>query len=195
LTQCELVSIHNLGFTDNFRGLVNITRGINPLVNKLPFMELRSIRLFFRLKDEKFKEIAELVMAIDEGNYEKLIQFIRNIVSSNKIRFAYDLVSNMEQAFNYSKLITDNWLIKRKAEDIQFDLITLKRTLLKEIMNDKESDKSAYSIIQEILRKLENSRRTGEILKAFGTNENDLMKDFTTEIKGDRVRRIWSPSS
>jgi CRISPR/Cas system CSM-associated protein Csm2 small subunit len=158
-------------------------------------MELRSIRLFFRLKDEKFKEIAELVMAIDEGNYEKLIQFIRNIVSSNKIRFAYDLVSNMEQAFNYSKLITDNWLIKRKAEDIQFDLITLKRTLLKEIMNDKESDKSAYSIIQEILRKLENSRRTGEILKAFGTNENDLMKDFTTEIKGDRVRRIWSPSS
>ena len=126
---------------------------------------LKFLKITLQWNDVPFKEIADLVKSIRTKDFMNLIRFVIQIANSGDLETSYKMLDNLETAFNFAKCFTPDSLEKRKMEDLQHDLINLKRD--SDFRGESRPDPSMHVLLDTICKKLESNRQTHEFIKAL----------------------------
>jgi hypothetical protein len=140
------------------------------------------------------KEIWENVISIDRNEFQKIIRLLRDLSKGADWAVLIQAISNLELAFNYSRLITNEKLEKMKIEDMQADLIGLKRAAGALAVNPSNTSakQGLDDLFENIISKLESIQHTHEFLKSIGTDEKALIDSYErTEGKDGSTHYIW----
>lgn len=137
-----------------------------------------------------------LVTKITEENYSYLVSEIDNL-KHLKTEFALRLATTLEEAINISKLEMEDPFHRRIIEDIQWDLIEIKRILYK-IADNRHIEQTREELIKNV-DELENKMiALEEIKRSFnrlGIDEKEALKEFKIKkLPKGRVELIWTKS-
>lgn len=124
--------------------------------------------------------VYEIVKSIDQHDYELLVHYIEQLKTQKNFGKIFTLVDKIENAFSISKLIVSEPLIKTKIENMQIDLLQIKRYA--ERLSKAPNDDKTYSLfttkLKEIQNKFESSKYLHDFLKSIGTSEEEVLKSI-----------------
>ena len=145
----------------------------------------------------KISQRTELfVRKIFEENYSYLIPEIDSLKlldSESALRIA----TTLEEAMNISKLEADDPFQKRTIEDLQWNMIEIKKTLYNIVDNVKleESKKKLIKYVSDLEKKLLALDEIGRTLDKMGVDEERFVKEFVVKKRPNgRVEFLWKRS-
>ncbi|MGI0014880.1 MAG: hypothetical protein ACREBU_15780, partial [Nitrososphaera sp.] len=172
---------------------------IRPELKIYPDLKITNpaLQLFGFARDQPFTDIADAIRMLQDRDYLILFRKVRELSFLDDPRKILLLVNLLEQAFNYGRLIIDDILLQIKIEDMQSDLIQIKRNaakLVRDPRNDSIRGKVNYSF-DELLSKLESSARMQAFLVDMGTTEAELKDRLVVRRNEDgSVHGEWKMS-
>lgn len=147
--------------------------------------KIEQLKLQLLNKENSINKISKIVEAIDNKNYESIINQIQDLYKTENFANIFFLANELEKAFNVARFVIDEPIVKLRVEDLQQDLFKIKSISSKLQFLPNEKDKSHLNqIINEILKKLEASIYTRDLVRKLGTDEETILKKIKeTKIK------------
>lgn len=150
-----------------------------------PKTDLLTLKLLH--KENSINEIAKIIIAMEDRNYELIMKRIYDLYTIENFEDVFFIADELEKAFNVARFVITEPIVKLRIEELQQDLFKIKLMAANLQFSSNKEDKQRLSqLIDEVLKKLQTSNYTRNLIKSLGIDEKTLMKKIEqtkTEFK------------
>ena len=131
---------------------------------------------------------AKSLISIQRYDYNDIVKILQSEFEKSSYNTESSIISDIENAFNVSKLVATNDIRKLELEDIQNDLIQLK-SLLEKPVKDQAIISNIIDIRNTLIEKLNSGIELEKFLQELGTSERE-MEDRLEQVEEGGVFEI-----